>query len=282
MESFNEHERHAARGRVDAVVSPPAAGTIQLFYQDAQATIYNGDCTLLLPTLPDESVDLVLTDPPYNVGYSYDAFKDELPDDEYLSWQLSIIEEVARLMKRGASLLYLHYPEFAARMYWAVPEVCDLQQEEWITWVYNTHTSGNPLRKASRAWIWLSKETPKMNKDALAGEYRNPDDKRVKKLIEQGKRPTGYDWWLMEQVKNVSDEKTEHPCQVPLEMVKRLILATTNEGDTVFDPFLGSGTTALAAKETGRKFIGCELSSQYCQIATRRLAQDVLPLHAAG
>lgn len=231
---------------------------IRPYYQDAQATIFCGDCKDVLPLLADESVDCVLTDPPYNVGYTYEEYSDAMSDNDYFEWQLELVSEYERLMKGGASFLYLHYPEFAARMYWAVPEVTSLTQQEWITWVYNTHTSGKPLRKASRAWIWLSKDNPHINAEALQGQYRNPDDKRVKQLIAQGRRPLDYDWWLVEQVKNVSGEKTDHPCQVPEEIVSRLIRA------------------AAAAKEAGRKCIGIELSERYCEIAAKRLSQGVL------
>ena len=247
------------------------------YFEEDGIVIYNADCREVLPMLG--AVDLVLTDPPYNVGYSYDKCKDAMPEDEYFTWQLEVIKNCEELLKPNSSLFYLHYPEFAARMFWAIPAVCDLSQIEWITWVYNAHTSGSVLRKASRVWLWMGKCNPFINFEALQGEYRNATDKRVTKLIEQGRKPLDYDWWQVEQVKNVSPEKTQHPCQVPIAMVKRLIQASCKKG-IVLDPFMGSGTTLVAAKDLGIRAIGIEISEIYCEIAANRLRQGVLNFEA--
>ena len=84
-----------------------------------------------------------------------------------------------------------------------------------------------------------------------------------------------YDWWEMQQVKNVSDERVEHPCQIPLALMKR-ILAITPLADPVIDPFAGSGTTLVAAKALGRRAVGVEMSERYCELMVERLRQGVL------
>ena len=89
--------------------------------------------------------------------------------------------------------------------------------------------------------------------------------------IAQGKTAKLYDWWEINQVKNVSKDKTAHPCQMPLEVMKRII-GILPEDYTIVDPFMGSGTTALAAKLLGRKFIGIEMDETYLDIAKERLA----------
>ena len=103
--------------------------------------------------------------------------------------------------------------------------------------------------------------------------YKNPNDKRVKKLIENGSQGTRlYDWFSdIQIVKNVSKEKTGHPCPVPVALMERIILLTTNEGDTVMDPFMGSGTTAIACMNTNRNYIGFEIDKQYYDIAINRV-----------
>ena len=101
--------------------------------------------------------------------------------------------------------------------------------------------------------------------------YKNPNDKRIKQRIADGK--TGaklYDWWNINQVKNVSKDKTAHPCQMPLEVMKNIIGILPPEA-TIIDPFMGSGTTGLACKEFGRNFIGIELDEKYFSIAKERL-----------
>lgn len=249
---------------------------IEPYYQEDGITLYCAKAEDVLPQLDDDGIDCVIIDPPYNIGYKYDNYNDSMDEDEYFYWQIEIVRRCEWILKRGGSLFYLHYPEFAARMFWEIPAACDLQQVEWINWIYNTHTSGDPLRKASRAWLWLAKEMPLINYDALSGEYKNQNDVRVRRLIEVGKLPRDYDWWQVEQVKNVSKEKTEHPCQLPCSMLAKLIKATTNKLMTILDPFAGSGTTLVAAKRLGRKAIGIEISEKYCEIAVKRLSQKEL------
>ena len=216
---------------------------------------------------PDSFQCLVL-DPPYNVGYRYASYRDELSAHEYLHEQLLILSRAERVLKSGGSLWYLQYPEFLAEV-WA--RVDFLTKVDWLPWVYHTHLGGKPLRKASRAWGWFAKGEPSYHPQALEGEYRNPTDPRVRARMEQGHKPMGYDWMAFEQVKNTSGEKRAHPCQVPQAMVERLILASTAPGDQVGDCYLGSGTTALAAQKLGRAFAGCELDPEYLAVARAAL-----------
>jgi hypothetical protein len=103
--------------------------------------------------------------------------------------------------------------------------------------------------------------------------YKNPTDKRIKRLIQGGSAGTAlYDWFSdIQIVKNVSKEKTIHPCPIPEELIIRIILLLTKEGDTILDPFMGSGTTAVACLRTNRKYIGIEMSQKYIDIANERL-----------
>lgn len=232
-----------------------------------------GDAIEQLRATPSDSIDLIVTDPPYNVGYKYSSYKDNLSLHEYTSWQQEVVDECYRVLKPGGSLFYLNYPEFNSLMWCYLLsdfKANDLTPQDLIAWVYNTHTSGNPLRKSFRTWIWASKGEPKLNN--FYGEYKNPTDKRVAKLIEGGRKPKEYDWWHFEQVKNVSREKTAHPCQIPEVMIRKIIEATTEEGDTVLDPFVGSGTTVVVAESIKRIGIGFDIDGQYAAIAEQRLA----------
>ncbi|MET3349061.1 UNVERIFIED_ORG: DNA modification methylase [Arthrobacter sp. UYEF1] len=233
---------------------------------DIRNSIIRGDALQELQKLADESVELIITDPPYNVDYGYNTYKDKR--DDYLEWQLAILAECGRVLKPGGSVFYLNYPEFNSHIWASLPE--PLTGQEIIAWVYNTHTGGNPLRKSFRTWIWASKGQPATSE--FYGEYKNPTDARVKKLIEAGRRPGEYDWWEFQQVKNVSAEKTEHPCQLPLGMVSKIIAGASKPGDLVLDPFLGSGTIAVAAKLEGRDYLGIELDEDYAALSARRLA----------
>ncbi len=233
-----------------------------------------GDCLEVMRDLPDGCVDAVVMDPPYNIGYKYRDYADRIPMDDYRAWQLAIIDEAGRVVKDGGSLFYLHYPEFASYIWCAVGEdMPRWAQVDWITWVYHAHASGKVLRKASRAWLWFSAGDCDEFPGVFEGQYRNPTDQRVARLINEGRRPVDYDWWQIEQVKNVCDEKTEHPCQVPVSMVQRIVNVIAHAGGAVLDPFMGSGTTGVACVETGRNFIGIEIDPEYFAIAERRIAE---------
>ena len=100
--------------------------------------------------------------------------------------------------------------------------------------------------------------------------YKNQNDKRIKALMAQGKGARLYDWWEVNQIKNVSAEKTAHPCQMPVEVMKRVIgVLPDNIG--VIDPFVGSGTTGVACAELGIPFEGYDIDASYCEIARERL-----------
>ena len=226
-------------------------------------------------TIPNNSVQLFVLDPPYNLGYKYNTFKDKKPQDQYLNEQTLIIANGMSKLKEGGSLFYLNYPETAADI-WArfKPE----ERFKWITWVYNVHSAGAPVRKASRAWLWFSKGAPLYNQSAFNVEYQNPTDKRVAQRIADGFKPSSYDWWEFQQVKNVSKEKRDHPCQLPEKMVERIILGSSNPGDLVCDCYSGSGTTAITAVKNGRRFDGCDLDPKYVSEANAYLTSLQAPV----
>ena len=104
-------------------------------------------------------------------------------------------------------------------------------------------------------------------------EYKNQNDRRVRKLMEEGRKPVGYDWLYCDQIKNVSREKTGHPCQMPLSVMLYVVSSLPKDA-VIVEPFAGSGTTCLAAKRTGRHYVGFEISGNYCEAANRRLRDD--------
>jgi site-specific DNA-methyltransferase (adenine-specific) len=211
--------------------------------------IYNMDFREGLSSLPPAKI--FVTDPPYNIDFCYNDYKDNLFDDDYIEL-LSNLQQLP--------LAIIHYPEETIKYIAPALGVPD----EVIVWCYNSN-----IPKQSRL-INFYNIIPDFNK--VKQPYKNPNDKRVKKLIENGSSGTRlYDWFSdIQLVKNVSKEKN-HPCPVPIELMKRIILLTTEENDLVCDPFMGSGTTALACKEIKRNYIGFEISREYCDIADKRL-----------
>lgn len=230
--------------------------------------LHEGDCMEIMQGMDPESVDAVVTDPPYNIGFKYATYKDNMPQEDYIKWQTEMVTMAGKLIRPGGSFFYLHYPEVASRMFW---QDTGMDRLKLIAWIYNQHTGGSPLRRGTRLWCWWTKGDPYINKEGTFGEYKNLNDKRIKQNIEAGKRPVDYDWWQYEQVKNVSSEKTCHPCQLPLKMLERIINMVVPPEGTVLDPFAGSGTTGLAAENMGRNSILIEKDAGYCGIIRNRL-----------
>ena len=131
-------------------------------------------------------------------------------------------------------------------------------------WVYNSNTG-----KQSRLISWWGCK-PDFSK--VRQPYKNLNDKRIIKRILEGKDGAKlYDWWQVEQVKNINKIKTGHPCQIPEEIIKRIILTTAQENQLIIDPFAGSGTTLAVAKKLGFNAVGYEIDANYFDIMVKRI-----------
>lgn len=249
--------------------------------QIGDVTIHCSNCNNVLKDISIASLNVVVTDPPYNIGYKYNQYNDNLRYDDYLESQREILLSCASVIKDGGSILYLNYPEFAARIFWMFHNTFVahssvypfLNPYKMITWIYHNHTGGKPLRKGTRIWNWwvVNQDEPNfIDTEACLGEYRNPNDKRIKKMISEGRRPVDLDWWMYEQVKNVSKEKLDHPCQLPLKMVQRLCKMVCPIGGTILDPFAGSGTTIEACINNDQKCVAIEMDEKYFDICVER------------
>lgn len=237
--------------------------------------VYTIDAIEGLKQLEDNSVDLIFTDPPYNININYGQglYKDNLSEDKYLDWCHEWQTLCLSKLKDTGSLYLMHYPDVCA--FWMV----DLKEKacfrKWISWVYSSnigHSKSN-FTTAHRTILYFTK-TDKYIFNALADPqpYKNPNDKRVKKLIENGRKGvTPYDWWDFQLVKNVSKQKTMWENQIPVNLVERVVKMSTNKGDLVVDPFMGSGTTAEAAYLNGRNYIGFDINPESVSQTKKRV-----------
>lgn len=237
--------------------------------------VHLGDCLPYIRSLPNECIDLIITDPPFNIGKRYDAYKDNLKFEEYLAWCYQWLDECIRVLKINGSLYLFNYPENNA--YLKVYLDKKMRFRRWLTWHYHTntgHSKRNYTRTQHSILFYTKGENYVFNKEDVAQPYKNPTDKRIQKLIAQGRNGTGpYDVFIFNIVKNVSKEKTEHIAQLPLALVETFVKASSKAGQVVLDPFMGSGTTAVAAKRNGRTYLGCEISKKYWQIIQKRLSE---------
>lgn len=251
--------------------------------------MWQGDVEAFLKGLPMEPLfDLVVSSPPYNIGKSYETRK-EL--DKYLEWQERIIDEIVPRLKRGGSLCwqvgnYVHdnqiFPldiEFAP-----IFKKHKLQMRNRIVWKFG-HGLHTQKRFSGRYEVVLwytntqSKKDPyTFNLDAVRVPAKYPGKKHFKgpKAGQFSGNPLGKnpeDVWDIPNVKSNHVEKTDHPCQYPVGLIERLVLALTNPGDLVFDPFAGVGSAGVAAALHGRRFWGCELIADYAKIGKQRIQE---------
>lgn len=191
----------------------------------------------------------IISDPPYNQNYHYGTYNDELDIDEYGQLLIDAFQ--------GMQSVIIHYPEPTMNI---ISKIMNADWcEESVAWVYNSNTA-----KQHRCITWWNCK-PDMKR--IGQPYKNPTDKRIAKRIADGNQARLYDWWNINQVKNVSKKNNPHPCPIPYEIASRIILLTTNEGDLVIDPFAGSGTILLAAKNNNRRYLGFEIDKNYCDYA---------------
>lgn len=223
--------------------------------------LYNDDCTNIIGKVIRENPKaIIVTDPPFNIGYHYNSYKDNLKEDEYLENLCKILEL--------APCVVVHYPEQLYKIAFQMGKF----PERVVSWVYNSNTS-----KQHRDIAFFDVK-PDMNK--VRQPYKNPNDKRIKERIARGCIGGKlYDWWEINQVKNVSKQKTEHPCQMPIEVMKRVVGILPNDV-TIIDPYMGSGTTGVAVyqmnkiQNANRKFIGIEIDEKYYEISKERIIKE--------
>lgn len=245
-------------------------------------TLYFGDCLKLLGKMPDGSARLVVTSPPYNLGKPYEK---RLHLDEYTQQQAAVIAECVRILSDTGSICWqvgnyvdngsiipldaLLFPLFSSH---------GLKLRNRIVWHFE-HGLHCSRRFSGRyeVVVWFTKNKDYLfNLDPVRVPQKYPGKKHFKgpKSGEYSCNPLGKnpsDVWVIPNVKHNHIEKTDHPCQYPVELIERLVLSMTNPGDLVLDPFMGVGSTAIAAAKHGRKCAGAEIENEYIKIAENRL-----------
>ena len=246
---------------------------------DGTTTIRLGDCTELINEIPDGSIDLVFADPPYNIGKKFGEFKDSWPsDDAYALWCQEWLELCIRKLRPNGSLYVMTSTQAMPYLdLWMRAKMAVLSR---VVWHYDS--SGVQARKYYGSLyepiLYCVKDPAKyvFNADAIEVEARTG---AVRNLIDYRKAvPTPYkntkipgNAWYFPRVRYRMDEYEDHPTQKPEALLERIIKASSNPGDTVFDPFSGTFTTCAVAQRLGRKSLGIELNEAYFKIGARRL-----------
>ena len=252
------------------------------FQEQADFVLFPGDCLELLPQLPGQSVKLIVTSPPYNLGKEYER---RLSLTSYLDQQRRVITECMRVLHPQGSICWQvgNYVDngqitpLDVKLY-PIFEALGMRMRNRIIWHYG-HGLHATRRFSGRyeVLLWFTRsDTYTFHLDAVRVPQKYPGKKYFKgpRRGELSGNPLGKnpgDVWEIPNVKANHVEKTAHPCQFPVELIERLVLAMTDPGDWVLDPFMGAGTTALAALIHQRKAIGAEIMPKYVEIARERV-----------
>ncbi|MBN2182747.1 MAG: hypothetical protein JW715_12615 [Sedimentisphaerales bacterium] len=233
-----------------------------------------GDCIELLGKAGEHFADLIFADPPFNIGYKYDKYYDKVKKKNYIAWTKEWMSVCKHILKPHGSFYIAIGDEYAAHVKIIADEL-GLFMRNWIIWHY---TFGQQMKnKFARAHTHIfyfvnDKKNFTFNDHAV----RVPSERQLlyndKRANPAGKMPDDV-WDGFSRVCGTFKERVGwHPCQMPESLLKRIVAASSNPGDCVLDPFCGSGTTAAAAFQLGRHYIGIEISEQYVENAKKRLA----------
>jgi len=252
------------------------------YFQSPSCAIFNLDCWEAMRAIPEPFVHLTVTSPPYNIGKEYEQV---MPLEDYLDWCEGWIAQVYRLTVDNGSfwlnLGYLSIPDRAKALplpYLLWTRVPFFLVQE-IVWNYGAGVAGRLFfspRNEKLLWYVKNQLHYTFNLDDVRDpDVKYPDQKKNGKIKVNsiGKNPT--DVWQIPKVTSgmnrSSKERTPHPAQFPKALIERIIKVSSNVDEIVFDPFIGSGTTALAALELGRSVVGIEIDESYCRIAADRV-----------
>jgi site-specific DNA-methyltransferase (adenine-specific) len=254
-------------------------------------TIHHGDCVKLLEQLPDGGVDLAFADPPFNIGYDYDVYHDRKAYGAYLDWSRAWMGGVCRVLKPTGTFWLAIGDEYAAELKLIATRDLGLFCRSWVIWYYTFGV--NCLRKFSRSHAHLFHFVKRRDEftfndgsirvpSARALVYgdsranprgRLPDDTWI---LRPQDVPDGFggdqDTWYFPRVAGTFKERAGfHGCQMPEQLLGRVIRVSSNPGELVLDPFSGSGTTLVVAKKLDRRWIGFDLSGDYAAAASARI-----------
>lgn len=246
-------------------------------------TISLGPCLSLLADLPNRSVDLIVSSPPYNLGKEYEA---RVALKHYLDEQTTVLRECVRVLRDGGSIFW-QVGAFSDEgmlipldvRFFPILEDLGLRPRNRIIWVrqHGLHAS-RKFSARHETILWFTRgDNFVFDLDAIRvpQKYQNKRAYRGEKKGELSCNPNGKnpgDIWAFRNVKHNHEEQTIHPCQFPEDLIARVILTTTKTGGVVLDPYMGAGTVAVVARDHGRHYLGAETDERYHSVALRRLS----------
>ena len=257
----------------------------QLFFEHPGGRLFIGDSLKFLKNLDSETADLIFADPPYNIKKAdWDSFASQ---EDYIQWSFEWIRESERVLKKEGSLYVCGFSEILADVKYSAAKL--FKSCRWLVWFYkNKANLGNDWGRSHESVIHFRKSKKTMlNTDYIRIPYGRHTLKypahpqadtsqysQKQKSADWRPHPLGAkpkDVIEVPVLCNGMEEKTSHPTQKPEELVRKFILASSRKGDMVLDPFSGSGTALAVAQQTGRKWMGCDISEKYSAMAVERI-----------
>ncbi|MHB1688139.1 MAG: DNA-methyltransferase [Ignavibacteriaceae bacterium] len=241
--------------------------------------IMQGDLLSLLKNIPDDSIDITFADPPFNLKKKYNSYADSLKLKDYLDWCQQWIIELVRITKPTGSIFLHNIPKWLTYYAGFLNPIADFKH--WISWDAPTAPMGKSLQPSHYGILYYAKNLKKNKYYEIRYSH-----KRCRKcgylLKDYGGKKAGLHpfgplvsdvWTDIHRIKH-NKFRDDHPCQLPIHLLERIILMSTDEGDTILDPFIGTGTSAIAAKRLGRNYIGFDIDENYVKITEQHLSLE--------
>lgn len=236
-------------------------------------TIYHEGCLTTLSRIPDHYLDLTVTSPPYNIGIKYDGYKDEREVEDYFAWMEYLLRELYRTSKPDGRVCINHYLSMKMQGVRCSPISRITQIAEKVGFKFHAIAvwTDRSINKLTAWGSWLSASAPQVNTPfegilILYKENWKKENPGITNISKEEFMASCSGVWNLKP-----ESKLHHPAAFPESLPSRCIQLLSYEGDVVYDPFIGTGTTAVVCKKLKRNFIGSEVSARYCKIAKKRL-----------
>ena len=236
-----------------------------------------GNCLEVMKIIPDESIDVTFADPPFNLKKSYNNYDDKKSNEEHLEWCKQWLKEMVRVTKPTGSIFVHNIPKWLIYFATYLNEIAIFRH--WIAWDAMGAPLGKTLLPNHYGILYYVKsehykfyDIRGFHKRCRVCSYLLKDYGGKKDQLHHFGPIVADVWTDIHRIRHKT-RRDEHPCQLPVHLLERLLLMSTDEGDIVLDPFVGTGTTALAAKNIGRAYIGIDIDANYVEITKEKLRQ---------
>ncbi len=238
-----------------------------------------GDCLEILRQIPDDSVDACFADPPFNLKKKYTSYDDQKALEDYLSWCEEWLSELVRVTKPEGSIFVHNIPKWLTYFADYLNQIAVFRH--WISWDSMSVPLGKTLLPAHYGILYYTKRRKGFKfydvriphkKCRLCDAYLKDYGGKKAQMHPFGTLASDV-WTDIHRIRH-NKRRDEHPCQLPIHLLERIVLMSSDPGDVILDPFVGTGTTAVAAKRLGRRYIGIDVDEEYARIARENVASE--------